>query len=125
MPLLLLGSTSHHAIGKLAEPSRTVLNSSRTGVEKPRPPGVKADRSVRMAWILRFPRRREAGAHLIEIASVTKTFTSANAVLTALSDVSLTVGGQEFVTLVVPPAAESRLPDQRELIDFTEIARVN
>jgi NitT/TauT family transport system ATP-binding protein len=39
---------------------------------------------------------------VIEIASVTKTFTSKNAVLTALSDVSLTVGSGEFVTLVGP-----------------------
>jgi NitT/TauT family transport system ATP-binding protein len=39
---------------------------------------------------------------VIEIVSVTKTFTSLNAVLTALSDVSLTIGGGEFVTLVGP-----------------------
>ncbi len=39
---------------------------------------------------------------MIEIASVTKTFSSRGAVLTALSDVSLTVGHGEFVTLVGP-----------------------
>lgn len=39
---------------------------------------------------------------MIEIASVTKTFTSRSAVLTALSDVSLTIGRGEFITLVGP-----------------------
>lgn len=39
---------------------------------------------------------------MIEIASVTKTFATGGAVLTALSDVSLTIGRGEFVTLVGP-----------------------
>jgi NitT/TauT family transport system ATP-binding protein len=39
---------------------------------------------------------------VIEIASVTKTFATGGAVLTALSDVSLTIGRGEFVTLVGP-----------------------
>ena len=39
---------------------------------------------------------------MIEIASVTKTFASGKTVLTALSDVSLTIRGGEFVTLVGP-----------------------
>jgi NitT/TauT family transport system ATP-binding protein len=39
---------------------------------------------------------------VIDIASVTKTFASGGAALTALSDVSLTIGRGEFVTLVGP-----------------------
>ena len=39
---------------------------------------------------------------MIEIASVTKTFASGKTVLTALNDVSLTIRGGEFVTLVGP-----------------------
>ena len=39
---------------------------------------------------------------MIELSSVTKTFANRKAVLTALSEVSLTIGGGEFVTLVGP-----------------------